>query len=279
MGTTPIGDRYVLFYEPLESHLANYRKQPLCIHAFFVSVSFRLPKQNKTKKTIRSTWGKPNGFEAKDTSQRTDGPTVSVFFLVQCPWDEIAEEFGVHQDLVWIDPTVLHSDFVARANATIQVASFLKLLDHYAAGKYTHLFRLPDTSYANFPGIRLQLSSHQNDTKVALWGTNCRTGLRPGHLGIPDSEYSDYFFPQYCRGKAYGMSEEFVHCAASHIGETRIISLDDVYIGILGERCQLESTQFLWSSDRERGDENLMRVDYTVEKGIARRYSQQKIFW
>mmetsp|Transcript_46291 Transcript_46291/g.112177 ORF Transcript_46291/g.112177 Transcript_46291/m.112177 type:complete len:740 (-) Transcript_46291:397-2616(-) len=238
------------------------------------------------RSAIRSTWGKPDGFVANEdkkgaTSNHTE---VNVFFLVTGSWEEIASEFREHDDLVWIEqeegavPATTESSSKALQTA-FQVASFIKLVDDYASCLYSYLLRVPDDAYANLPGIQSQLLEHNKREQVGVWGTNCRTGLRPFHIGIPETQYSDYFFPEYCKGKAYALSQPFVRCAAAHIAETRIVSLDDTYIGLLGERCGLEASQFLSSSSRVKGDERLLKLNFTQEDAIRRRHAQQQMFW
>lgn len=205
---------------------------------------------------------------------------VNVFFLVSGSWEEVASEFGEHQDLVWMDQVVVPDAIDSSSwTTTLQVASFVKLVDDYLPFLYSYLLRVPDDAYANLPAIQSQLLEQGNRKQIGMWGTNCRTGLRPFHLGIPETEYSDYFFPEYCRGKAYALSQPFVHCAAAHIAETRIVSLDDTYIGLLGERCGLQASQFLSNSKRAKGNARLLKLNFTVESAIHRRHGQQQMFW
>jgi hypothetical protein len=207
----------------------------------------------------------------------TNHTQVNVFFLLTGPWEEIASEFREHQDLLWIDQRVVPANMESTLTS-LQVASFIKLVNHYASDLYSYLLRVPDDAYANLPGIHSQLLEHKQD-QIGMWGTNCRTGLRPFHIGIPETQYSDYFFPEYCKGNAYALSQPFVRCAAAHVAETRIVSLDDTYIGLLGERCGLQLSQFLSSSSRVKGDERLLKLNFTQEGVMHRRHAQQQLFW
>lgn len=215
----------------------------------------------------------------------TSHTQVNVFFLVTGSWEEIASEFRKQQDLVWAvagEGATIQSETESALMTTLQVASFMKLVDDYASSLYSYLLRVPDDAYANLPGIQSQLSDYKYstlNTQVGMWGTNCRTGLRPVHIGIPETQYSDYFFPEYCKGKAYALSQHFVRCAAAHIAETRIVALDDAYIGLLAERCGLQASQFLSSSSRVKGDERLLKLNFTQEGAIHRRHGQQQTFW
>ncbi|CAJ1934558.1 unnamed protein product [Cylindrotheca closterium] len=230
------------------------------------------------RSVIRSTWGKPDGFVSNEKKGTTTNHTqVKVYFLVTGPWEEVASEFREHQDLVWIDQGTIATTMESSL-ASLQVASFIKLVDDYASDLYSYLLRVPDDAYANLPGIQAQLVEHQ-DNHTGMWGTNCRTGFRPFHIGIPETQYSDYFFPEYCKGKAYALSQPFVRCAAAHIADTRIVSLDDTYIGLLGERCGLQESQFLSSSGRVKGDERLLKLNFTQEGAMRRRHAQQQLFW
>ncbi|KAL3929694.1 MAG: hypothetical protein SGBAC_012099 [Bacillariaceae sp.] len=239
------------------------------------------------RSVIRSTWGKPDGFVANDKmgAPTTSHTQVNVFFLVTGSWEEIASEFRKQQDLVWAvagEGATIQSETESALMTTLQVASFMKLVDDYASSLYSYLLRVPDDAYANLPGIQSQLSDYKYstlNTQVGMWGTNCRTGLRPVHIGIPETQYSDYFFPEYCKGKAYALSQHFVRCAAAHIAETRIVALDDTYIGLLAERCGLQASQFLSSSSRVKGDERLLKLNFTQEGAIHRRHGQQQTFW
>lgn len=135
---------------------------------------------------------------------------------------------------------------------SLQVAAFLAIADAQYGVKYSHILKVTDHSYANLSAIRSDLLD-KNRQNIAMYGTQCGTGVRPSHVGVSEKEYSDYFFPQYCKGEGYALSRVFVRCAVSQIPQSRLVSLDDAYIGVLGERCGLEANHFHSGADVEKG--------------------------
>jgi hypothetical protein len=171
-------------------------------------------------------------------------------------------EFQEYGDILWIqyDNNVTNEGI---ANDpwidTLKTASFLTLMDEITHKSnnnimdYRYLVKVMDHSYVHIAGIESRLANLERNGNVsAMWGSNCGTGVRPGHLHLEEKEYSDYFFPEYCQGHGYALSREFVSCAAKHIPITKLLSSDDAYIGLLGERCGLTSDHFRSEAEMER---------------------------
>ncbi|KAL3940515.1 MAG: hypothetical protein SGBAC_004966 [Bacillariaceae sp.] len=154
-------------------------------------------------------------------------------------WEEIASEFQEHHDIVWINLP----EGAVGMSLSLQVATFLAIADAQYGDEYSHILKVTDHSYAKLSAIRSDLLDKDRQN-IAMYGTNCGTGVRPSHVGISETEYSEYFFPQYCKGEGYALSRAFVRCAVSQIPQSRLVSLDDAYMGVLGERCGLEENHF-----------------------------------
>jgi len=214
--------------------------------------------------SIRSTWGNGSGDK---------------FFLVAGPWQEIVTEFQEYGDLVWINLPENgsgHSDNDDNAStmlSSLQVASFLNVAETKYGDDYSHILKVSDHSYANLGAIRSQLVD--NHKSIAMWGNQCKTGVRPHHVGVPMTEYSDYFFPQYCKGVGYALSKLFVRCAVEQIPQSTLISLDDAYIGILGERCGLQENQFHSGADVENGKMPLLQHDLETSAAMEKHHAKR----
>ncbi|CAJ1934557.1 unnamed protein product [Cylindrotheca closterium] len=210
--------------------------------------------------SIRSTWAKGS---------------TDVFFVVAGPWEEIASEFQEHHDLVWIDNGG-NGDNVNATNmlSSLQVATFLTIADVQYGNHYSHILKVTDHSYAKLSAIRSNLFDNGRQ-KIAMYGTHCGTGVRPSHVGVSETEYSDFFFPQYCKGDGYALSRLFLLCAISHIPQSRLVSLDDAYIGILGERCGLEANQFHSGADVEEGKMPLLQHDLKTTTAMEEYHGKQ----
>ena len=183
---------------------------------------------------IRETWaiGKP------------------VFFLVAGSWENIQKEFDLYGDLIWIDQEE------AYLKITEKTASFFYLVDQVATAlglDYSHALKVDDDSYvaldrleARFDFIARQFN-HSSGSSW-MWG-NCNPRQpRPFREEanvwfISHSEYPEHRYPYYCSGAGYALSRKLVHCVAAmgHVANIRYLKMEDVYMGMLAERCRVSA--------------------------------------
>ena len=195
-----------------------------------------------------------------------------IFFLVSGPWDAIAEEFEQHRDLVWIQ---MEEDYMS---LTYKVSAFLKIVDDVATEyniQYSHVLKTDDDSYVALDRLRTHFNFLEaKGVSTKYWG-NCRKNVNKEVDRDPNKkwslgfhEYPEAIFPVNAVGAGYVMSRDFVHCAAGsgHIAKTRFLKLEDVFVGMLAERCHISPTcerelvhDLRLGTDKERFDVSMSR--------------------
>jgi len=187
-------------------------------------------KEKHRREIIRETWASTNR---------------GVFFLVAGHWNEIKEEFKEKGDMIWIDR---EEDYL---KITEKTASFLQLVDDITTSlnvEYDYALKVDDDAYVALDrlGARLNFIS-QKWKKADYWGFFSHQ-VRPTRdpklkWYVTTDEYPEEWYPSYCQGAGYLLSRKFVHCAASlgHISNSRYMKFEDVFVGILAERCQITS--------------------------------------
>lgn len=177
---------------------------------------------------IRETWWSSNN----------NNNTADLVFVIGGEWKDIEEEVRIHSDILWLS-SLNESD---KFSDTLKTASFLQAVS--GLSNHRHVVKAMDHSYIHISGIHSRLIEMERNHTIAMWGSFCGTGMRPGLVHLSDQEYDDYFLPEYCKGKAYVLSSDFVNCAVLQIPNTTLLSQDDAYIGLLGERCGLSREDF-----------------------------------
>lgn len=163
--------------------------------------------------------------------------------MVAGSWDDIKDEFASHGDLVWIDQKE-HFHSITRKTAIILVAVD-QIMAHFKMN-YSHIIKTDDDSYVDLDGWRDFVVRH--GSKQLDYAGKFQAG--PSPIRDPENkyytsveEYPEPFFPAYCQGLGFLMSHGFVQCATSsgHIANVRYLKHEDVYVGMLAERCGLSN--------------------------------------
>lgn len=196
-------------------------------------------KSKSRRKAIRSTWA--NGRKG-------------VFFLVAGPWSEVAEEFEKYADLIWIDEEENYF------NIGHKTALLLKIVDQLTTElgvQYSYVLKTDDDSYVALDRLKAHLDFlEEAGTKPDYWGRCHGKRVEPDRRReskyyISNDEYPEPFFARYCQGAGFALSRAFVHCAAAsgHIENTRHLKFEDVFVGLLGERCGVSAIHdaYEWS--------------------------------
>lgn len=169
-----------------------------------------------------------------------------------------------YNDTIWID-----INETQESKTVLKTASFISLAEDLATKghfDYKHLLKVTDLSEVMVHGVMSRLDElGRNGTRPDKWGSICGTGTRPVHIGVPKEEYSDYFFPEYCKGEVFALSRDFVQCAVKHIPSTKYVRADGAFVGILGERCGI--TKFSGEAEDKIYNDTLVKFRRCGRRG------------
>jgi len=188
------------------------------------------------RKTIRATWTKDR---------------LGIFFIVAGDWSLVAEEFYTFGDLIWIDVEEHYHKI------TYKTAAFFAVVDRVTSElniDYAYAMKTDDDSYVALDRIEAFLK-HLNDENKAVkpdYIGKCNAGVSPirdiEHKYYTSlEEYPERLFPTFCQGCGFLLSNIFIKCLSSHhnVGVLRFLKHEDVFIGLLAQRCNVTNIQFI----------------------------------
>ena len=173
---------------------------------------------------------------------------IDVYFLVAGPWEDIEEEFSSHLDMIWIQHDEIYNG--EESVLTLKTYGFFSIfhqLQSHEILTFDFLFKTDDDSYVNIPELYLEVEA-KKDKRLNYLGT-CRETLAKVHRetegykwSIRNETYPEPFFPRYCQGGGYLVSDHFINCSVSqgHISNIRFMPFEDVAVGMLAERCGVD---------------------------------------
>lgn len=185
------------------------------------------------RNAIRKTWGQ----EASN-----------VFFIVAGPFEAIEQEYEEKGDLIWVDQDEVYlSD---TGGLTLKTYVFFGAMYDKVREANPHIkyfLKTDDDVYVNMLELTRALETETNEGKpLDYWGT-CYDGSQPSRnklakFFIAYPVYPFAYFPPYCIGLGYVISQRFLDCAVrdGHLARVRFIPLEDVAAGMLAERCSME---------------------------------------
>ena len=185
------------------------------------------------RNSIRETWAKGR-----------DG----VFFIVAGPWEAVEEEYNQYGDLIWVDQKEKYR--TQTSGLTFKTYVFLAAMYDKVRQANPHIryfFKTDDDVYVNFKTLYEALETEKNGNKpLDYWG-RCydNTRLNRSNESKFFMSYATYpfaFYPPYCIGLGYAISQRFLDCAVKdgHLEKVRFIPNEDVAVGMLAERCGME---------------------------------------
>jgi hypothetical protein len=168
------------------------------------------------RQAIRDTWGY--------------GHNDDVFFLVAGSWEDVADEFLLHSDLVWFD----HPDEYYQI--TWSVMGFIYLV-HTKIKTFGHVLKTDDDSYVKLEDLEQQLWSSASTSTTIDYGGDCLRGNDQG-----GSFYQDGTYPDYAAGYGYHLSSSFVSCIVPAMIDLPSINVEDANIGVFAHYCHVPCT-------------------------------------
>jgi len=201
-------------------------------------IHYQAPKDsfNKAGKVIVGVLSDSKNLERRQSIRSTwSSDAAGVFFIVAGPWGDIEDEYNKHQDLIWID------EKEAFHMLTYKTAMFLQVVNTMASElhmEYTHVLKTDDDAYVAIK----RLESLVEQKKHLQYSGHCGKRVKPYRnpeekYYVSFEQYPEEYFPPYCRGGAIIMSRNMVDCAAQQMKYTRFISMEDIFVGMLAERC------------------------------------------
>lgn len=162
----------------------------------------------------------------------------AVYFIVAGNWTDVAEEYEMHRDLIWLDEAESYLGIVHKTLLFLEVAQlFAKNLDTKFA------FKTDDDSFVDVDYLHQYILGVNSTEMVGdYWGTCHDQPSRPYRTDkwkwkISYELYPEQEYPPYCLGAGYAVSAKFLHCAGRHIPHSRHMPFEDVAVGLLAERC------------------------------------------
>jgi Galactosyltransferase. len=216
---------------------------------------------------IRSTWA-----YKKD----------NVFFIVGGDWDDIAYEYNIYKDILWIDK---EEAYVTETSVlTFKTESFLSILYNYLMknnSQVEYLVKTDDDSYVNMEELeKALLQDDEKNEPIDYWGKCHKEAWKPHRNHeipwqkkwyISFETYPEPEYPPYCQGAGIALSRRFLECAVGqrHVENIRYMPNEDVAVGMLAERCGIPSVNDnrVWI----RWDEN---KEITMDGKIIQHYIQ-----
>lgn len=185
-------------------------------------------KNRGRRNLIRKTWANPETRKG-------------IFFVVSGPWEDIEEEYREHQDLIWIEG---EEDFLLITYKTAMFVQVVNAMANELGLNYTHVLKTDDDSYVAIERLERFLEGKKGIDYFGLCGHYSRPKRDPDHkYYVSKQEYPKDFFPPYCQGGAIVLSRNMVECAAIEMEKTMFLSMEDVYLGMVAERCGIVPTR------------------------------------
>ena len=129
---------------------------------------------------------------------------------------------------------------------TYKTASFFAFVDlitkKYGIG-FSYAMKTDDDSYVALDRIASFLGIHGGKADyIGKWGANSPYRNPSNRYYTSYEEYSEAFFPDYCQGLGFLLSSTLVRCAATQMEIGRFLKHEDVFIGLMARRCQVNHT-------------------------------------
>mmetsp|Transcript_27407 Transcript_27407/g.33895 ORF Transcript_27407/g.33895 Transcript_27407/m.33895 type:complete len:537 (+) Transcript_27407:202-1812(+) len=187
------------------------------------------------RQSIRDTWA--------------DGQN-GIFFLVAGSWDEIADEYDIKGDLIWIDEEEVYDG--EKSVLTYKTQSFVSIVYDLASDlglDISYAFKTDDDSYIHIQNLYYQLLEAEHELPHDFWGWCQRKKFAPlrdqtSKWPVSYELYPEPMYPRYCQGAGFALSWKFIECATEehHIASIRFMPFEDVAVGLLAKRCNIQPT-------------------------------------
>ena len=172
------------------------------------------------RNAIRNTWGKSN----------------DILFIIGGKYEDIKDEYVKFNDIFWIDVDEHYNKNGMSSSLTFKTQSFI-MYSKTVNAKY--VLKTDDDSYVYMKKLKDEI----NRLKPDYWGNGLWSGhnvQRSGKYKIASTQYVHSKLPVYASGAGYVLSNAFVRCASEMIPSIKTISMEDVSVGVLAEKCNIK---------------------------------------
>jgi beta-1,3-galactosyltransferase 1 len=230
-------------------------------------------KNLEWRQSIRKTWA--------SKGNTSGNKSVAVFFVVAGPWKDIEDEYHKYNDMIWID---MEESFRLISYKTSMFLQVVAIMTSELGVNYTHVLKTDDDSYV---AVNRLESFVQEQPEMLYWG-NCKT-YNSEPIRNPDSryfisreEYPESQYPPYCTGAGILLARKTVECMANTMKNVQFLAMEDVFVGLLAERCDVRPVDSSWVRKyRVEGHVNMNRKEtagsWLTNATMTKRYVQHQI--
>ncbi|XP_045647123.1 beta-1,3-galactosyltransferase 9 [Ursus americanus] len=223
--------------EPLRSNLSKYyilSQSELCKgkNIFLLSLIFSSPGNGTRRDLIRKTWGNVTSVQ---------GHHVLTMFALGMPvlvttQQEIDKESHKNNDIIegiFLDST---------ENQTLKIITMMQWAVTFCPNAL-FILKVDEEMFVNLPSLvdyLLNLKEHLEDTYVGRVIHQDTPNRDPNSQEfVPFSEYPEKYYPDYCSGEAFIMSQEVARMMYVVFKEVPIMVPADVFVGICAKSIGL----------------------------------------
>lgn len=225
------------------------------------------------RQIIRQTWASKRS--------KSDKTSNTVLFVVGGPWKDIEDEYRQYHDMIWID---MEESFRLITYKTSMFLQVVAIMTSELNVTYSHVLKTDDDSYV---AVNRLESFLQQQPDMKYWG-KCKT-WHTEPIRNPDSryyvsaeEYPERQYPPYCTGAGVLIARDAVECMAQTMETARFLAMEDVFMGLLAERCGVRPIDSNWVRKyRVEGNTNMNRKEtagsWLTNATMEKRYVQHQI--
>ena len=205
---------------------AQYGSEP---HKPFRLVIGVLSNNITMRKAIRETWGAPLREKRE-----------LVFLIANQDFDSIADEYESEKDILWLD---MENNYY---KLTYMTSAMLTILHRHTP--YSHILKTDDDCYIH--ADRLAKHIQQQNSSIHYYGhipqllapIRHKSEVRPKYYKyiLPPEVYPEPSFAPYAAGPGYIVTPTMNECVVRELSRIRYMPFEDVYVGLLAERCGFE---------------------------------------
>lgn len=194
----------------------------------------------------------PQNFARRQAIRETWAQGEDVYFLIGGKqFSDVESEFNTFRDILWVNMTENYDDLV------VKVGVFFAAAHKYFPHTYT--LKTDDDVYMQMPRMRSEILELERNSTLGssahFIGGHCFTPTlqnRKGDetKGITLREFERKVLPPYHYGVGYIVSSWFNECLVNAMADKSHMRNEDVFIGVLAERCLVPCTKVWdWSND------------------------------
>ena len=195
-----------------------------CRKSYFLLVFVTSHIENfERRSVIRKTWG--NNSIASD---------MKIMFLVGLSEKMVVLELLENESKEYKD-VLLGNFFEDFYLLTYKIQMSFEWASKYCEFKF--LLKTDDDVFVDILRL-LRLLKHKRFPSSFFYGGDAQrksTVWREGKYGVQESEYKNSFYPPYCSGAGYIVSQDVVRKMVALFSSVKFFKIDDVYVGMLAQ--------------------------------------------